>query len=170
LRAFRMTADGLTGVHKQVPWEPGENTAVCKRTAGEAAAWGGYAYGYGYGTVAPADLDPHVEPAPFMACSCGFYAYFDGANTYMNTTRVAGLIEGYGHLIVGSRGFRAENARIVALIQPGEMTDDEEFEWRSVCAAYPDAVIFADVAEAVARFPLTPVDLKAVSAVEKQAS
>jgi len=168
LRAFRMTEDGLTGVHKQVPWGPGENVAECLATASDYAAWDGYCYG-SY-AAAIADWKPHVERAPFMHCSCGWYAYVDGSNTYLTTSRVAGLIEGYGHLVVGSRGFRAEKARIVALIQPGEMTYDEEFEWRSVCAAYPDAVTFTSVDEALARFPLTPVDLKAVSAVEKQAS
>lgn len=50
-------------------------------------------------------------------CHCGFYAHTDGKDdyrVYQNT--VTGIIEGWGRVTIGSRGFRAEKARIVAFI------------------------------------------------------
>lgn len=80
-----------------------------------------------------------------MGCQCGFYAYFDrGSNPYHSVLNVLGLIEGYGVATVGSRGFRCEKARIVALIgQP------EQFK------RYPGIPVFPDVDSAVTEFPLT---------------
>lgn len=65
-------------------------------------------------------------------CACGFYAYFDGKNDYNGSTDAAvqALIEGYGVCTVGSRGFRASKARLVAFVdphgsEPEEAPDDE---------------------------------------------
>lgn len=59
------------------------------------------------------------------ACTCGFYAYTDWNSLYQNSLTsvddyVFGLIRGYGHVTVGSMGFRAEKADIVALTFPHE--------------------------------------------------
>lgn len=51
-------------------------------------------------------------------CECGYYAYFNGENTYAKTGRVSAIIEGYGVCTVGSRGFRASKAKLVALVLP----------------------------------------------------
>lgn len=50
-------------------------------------------------------------------CSCGFYAYFDGEkNVFAGVlTSVAGVIEGYGETLIGTKGFRSMKSRIVAL-------------------------------------------------------
>lgn len=54
-----------------------------------------------------------------MACACGYYAYFDkGNNPHAGKTTVHALIEGYGVCTVGERGFRAEKAKLVALVDP----------------------------------------------------
>lgn len=52
-----------------------------------------------------------------LDCHCGYYAHTDGKDdyrTYQNT--LTGIIEGWGRVTIGSRGFRAQKARIVAFI------------------------------------------------------
>lgn len=90
-RSFEVTADGkLTGVHQQAPWGPGENVASCITVMGG---------------------EGHRPPA--VGCGCGFWAYHDGSSYPAGP--VSGVIEGYGRVTIGPRGFRAEKARIVAL-------------------------------------------------------
>lgn len=61
---------------------------------------------------------------PTKRCSCGFYAYYEVDQWSQHPAfagkfqRVHGVIEGYGRCVVGSKGFRAENALIVALLIP----------------------------------------------------
>jgi len=66
---------------------------------------------------------------PSMArCSCGYYAYFSDkyrehdsySDSPKNEVRVVGVMEGTGEAIVGTRGFRASNARLIALALPNE--------------------------------------------------
>ena len=60
---------------------------------------------------------------------------------------VTGLIEGYGRVTIGSKGFRCEKARIVAFIG-----------WRiprDVRRAYPDVPRFRTRRFAFRRFPLS---------------
>lgn len=60
-----------------------------------------------------ADLG-EIEHRP-ETCTCGFYAYIEGNNEYAARHRVAGIIEGYGETWIGTRGFRTQKARIVAV-------------------------------------------------------
>lgn len=55
-----------------------------------------------------------------QACSCGFYAYHPRAlvRTYGNPLTISAMVEGYGRVTVGSRGFRAEKMRLLCLINP----------------------------------------------------
>ncbi len=96
LRAFKVDRLGrLAGPSHGGIFKPGENVAQC---------------GYGYKhQVASKD------------CACGYYAYFNGKNTYnegINSGNVTALIEGYGTVTLGSEGFRAEKAKLVALVEP----------------------------------------------------
>lgn len=51
------------------------------------------------------------HPSPYPACTCGFYArYHHHANDGLTT----GVIEVAGRVILGTKGVRAEKARIVA--------------------------------------------------------
>lgn len=56
------------------------------------------------------------------SCTCGFYAYNNQEslirNSYTNDSAVFGLIKGYGKVTIGTKGFRAEKADIVALSRP----------------------------------------------------
>lgn len=55
-------------------------------------------------------------------CICGFYAYTNIesiiSNSYNQTASVFGLIRGHGKVTIGTKGFRAEKADIVALAAP----------------------------------------------------
>ena len=50
-------------------------------------------------------------------CTCGFYAYFSPAYNQLGGD-VEGVIEGHGRATVGTKGFRVERAKIVALVVP----------------------------------------------------
>lgn len=50
-------------------------------------------------------------------CTCGFYAYLDeGQNPNDHDGNVLAIVEGYGVVTYGSRGFRAEKIKVLALI------------------------------------------------------
>lgn len=143
LRSFRVDRLGrLSGVSYKHVWRPGVNRAKCggrDRSQTIQLAIGGISYGptYGFATgsggaftvigeTAPEEVK--VKPRPVslvkhragqLGCSCGYYAYFDdGSNPHHGSDCVRGVIEGFGTVTVGSRGFRAEKARLVALIDP----------------------------------------------------
>lgn len=111
-----------------------------------------------------------------LACHCGYYAYFDGANDYMHTSaggfsslpwtatrwsaetsrpRVAGIIEGYGVCTVGSRGFRASKARIVALVLPTPETPSGQVRDMLIRRNYPDVPVYDNQLEATTAHALS---------------
>lgn len=114
-----------------------------------------------------------------IACQCGFYAYFDGGNDYLSQAwasggaitisngylvtggsedrapRVAAVVNGWGLVTVGSRGFRAEKAEVVALISPKSEQAKHEVAFAKVRRNYPDVEVFETEVEAVRAFPLT---------------
>jgi len=100
LRSFaldRTTARLLGPTHGQYVFNSGENVARCGSNAG------------------------YTQPRHRVGskgCSCGFYAYYNGRNTYYNHATIAAIIEGYGVVTYGSEGFRAEKCRIVAAVNP----------------------------------------------------
>lgn len=102
IRAFSADQAGrLYGVTFTVPWLSGENIKRCLAPEG------------------PCGVD-----AATTFCTCGFYAITENTNNeymrgpYGRPPLVEGVIEGYGQVVVGSKGFRAEKARIVALVVP----------------------------------------------------
>jgi hypothetical protein len=54
-------------------------------------------------------------PAPSAKCSCGFYGRYDIQGALYQGGDVTGVIEVSGRVILGTKGVRAERARIVAL-------------------------------------------------------
>lgn len=155
------------------PWQPGENVAVCHRQWSldqETTRWVIPTVTFQHTLLTQsvriplvaeptsADLRPKVpeHPVASLDCSCGFYAFFDtGDNQYDDGMGIYGLVEGYGVLTVGERGFRASKARIKALIAPGGIW------YRAILmdiAANYHVPIFATPQEALARFPLTRPD------------
>lgn len=143
LRAFSVSpGHQLTGVVHPIPWFLGENNARCIRDQwpypdDAAALPGGHRI---------AGLD----------CTCGFYAYFDNSNDYYEKLygipKVTGIVEAYGTVTIGSRGFRASKARIVAIVRP------HAFLWldqNAITGNYPGVPVYATVAEALAAHPTT---------------
>lgn len=96
------------------------------------------------------------HPVATLECVCGFYAYFDTAhNPHADEGGIFGLIEGYGLVTVGARGFRASKARIKALVMPA---DGRPALWLRVIQNYNGIPIFDDIHQAIAQFPLTLPD------------
>lgn len=99
MRSFAVGDDGeLRGIFHTELWKPGENIAKC---------------GIGCDRVLG-------EKSPNMQCNCGFHGYHNGDNDFGEELlgRVTAVVEAYGKVIVGDRGFRAEKARILAIVDP----------------------------------------------------
>lgn len=125
-RSFRVDALGrLTGVSYRVVWTPGENEATCKASTSFAPCGG---------------IDK---------CAHGFYAYYDSSDDYHDPGMVSGVIEGYGEAVIGTRGFRAMKARIVALHIP---EDVKPALARMVRRNYPDIPVFDTFEHMVSEF------------------
>lgn len=109
-----------------------------------------------------------------LNCQCGFYAYFDGGNDYLRddfsamsyagmfltrtedkAARVGAIVNAWGKATVGSRGFRAEKAEIVALIVPSGTAARHEVAFTKARRNYPDVQVFDTEKDAVRAFPLT---------------
>jgi hypothetical protein len=73
----------------------------------------------GYGHPPPVEVDP----VTLTRCGCGWWAYWDMASLSANRPMsfsgsglpVLGVIEGYGRVLLGERGFRSQKAKIAAL-------------------------------------------------------
>ncbi len=94
-------------------------------------------------TVEGCDGSVHPSTHAFdSSCECGFWAYDELGFT--SHGRVTGIIEGYGRTTIGTKGFRCEKARIVALCRE----DDDKVltlsEWLQLKALYPDAEFYDD--------------------------
>lgn len=135
VRAFEVDSLGrLTGVSYKKVWKPGENEAECKYreriesrnmsvktdeygtkyyVANEVALYNGTYVGPHEGSFEYSEHD-------MSTCSCGYHAYYDGSNDYHKPGEtVTAVVEGYGETVIGTRGFRAAKAKILALHIPG---------------------------------------------------
>ena len=54
--------------------------------------------------------------SPSRSCDCGIYAWYSPDDTAMLHARVFGAVEASGLVLMGDRGFRAEQARIIAVV------------------------------------------------------
>lgn len=132
-RAFDVDKLGrLRGVTYDQVWKPGENVATCQAdamTMQSLIAYPGSWYGRSAGGSHPVvpitryttGVDAFRKPKPphgLVGCKCGFYGYYDGSNDYHKPERISAVVEGYGEVVIGTRGFRATKARIVALTIP----------------------------------------------------
>jgi hypothetical protein len=92
----------LTSVTRRVVWGP-TLTASC---APDVQA------GPGLGPATP----PGDHRAPAAGCRCGIYGWYDPSDTGILRAGVFGVVEASGLILMGERGFRAERARIVAVV------------------------------------------------------
>lgn len=114
IRAFSVDRLGrLIGPQFGTVFRPGENLAQCVSQSQAVSFTTGH--GMIFVSDAPHNEVPHQIGS--VGCTCGYYAYFDRkANRYQMPGNVLGLIQGYGTATTGSRGFRAEKAKLLALI------------------------------------------------------
>ncbi|WGW12701.1 hypothetical protein LWF01_02720 [Saxibacter everestensis] len=141
LRVFKVTPEGwLTGIYYPSVWRAGENTAQ-------------------HLTQSP---HPEVKECgkPWGACRCGFYGYYLGSNDYAQSGDISGCVDGYGEIVLSSRGFRAKKAWIRALFIPkqfpvvstdgggGVLRPDHrwELEPANIAVNYPGIPIYTDFA------------------------
>ena len=81
-------------------------------------------------------------PAPISMCHCGFYAkhdhtYFDDiAGWIEDTTYVAGVIEAWGKILLGDKGFRAQYARIVAITPYTNLSLKNRHRIKNIASSY----------------------------------
>jgi len=144
VRAFRLQVYGteikLSGpLFPNFLWQPGVNTRIC--------------YSLGSKGRAPEhDLE---------LCSCGFYAYHHHSGVSerdrSNSMSVIGIIEGSGKVMLGTKGFRANEARISAL----SMSKYQRFIEldKAVHHYYPDVEFFERPADMYSRYPSSYLDL-----------
>lgn len=181
VRCFRLDKLGRLNAMNSFPnpvWTPGENIAECHRqwaidenvkfyqnpsfpassvitsnnfTASMQSMINSITYGGGSNF----DMQYYHVPEHDVAaqdCVCGFYAYFDnGNNPHDSPGAVHGVIEGYGRLTVGARGFRCPKARIKALVLPKVRSA----LLMQVAVNYDGIRIFTSIDEALKVFPLT---------------
>lgn len=105
-------------------WQPEVNEAVCKRPQESPTSAAFRAWARGAGPAILPDRLSADEPggrhtAPDESCTCGFYAFWAAEPAPVSAQfPVAGVVEGSGRTLIGSRGFRCAKARIVALHIP----------------------------------------------------
>src|SRR4051794_1477530 len=97
LRTFRIGPGGrLYSLSSDIAWPTGTNTAQC---------------------LTPQPGAPASHAAPNPDCTCGFHAY--GSETAAaedpKSRHVLAVVACWGRIIAGTRGIRAEYARIEAL-------------------------------------------------------
>lgn len=114
LRSFAVTPRSeLTGVTYTGQWVDGDNQARC--------AMSDLSF-YGEQPLMKDHLEAWLvpeHPVGKIDCTCGYYAYFDNNNNeYQHGINVEGIIEAWGKITIGERGFRASKARIRALVMP----------------------------------------------------
>lgn len=108
------------------------------------------------------DFKKHKSPE--ISCYCGIYAHYLPIESYTrNYPAVFGVIEGSGKILMGTKGFRAEKAKILALAGYGhhnewfEVSDSERSRYgRESLLEFCDSIgvhYFDDVQEMIHQFP-----------------
>ncbi len=141
VRTFRIGGDGtLYPLFVETPWRDGTNHARCRvRTGGEA----------------------HAAPEP--SCTCGFYAYADprDAAEYPQSRHVLAVVACWGRIVAGTRGIRAECARIEAIWTSAAVPPELA---AAVAARYPSVAVLDDRAGLLVAHPVTVLDCYAAPA------
>jgi hypothetical protein len=142
LRTFRVGAGGvLYPLFSPDPWMPGANAARCvrRRMLGGALS------------------TERTHEVPGTDCTCGYYAYgsVEAASEYPNAEYVLAVVSCWGHLVAGTRGIRAQYARIDAIwmspVVPADLAD-------SVARRYPEVAVCADRNLMLSRYPPLALD------------
>lgn len=142
LRTFRIgEAGGLFPLFDDRAWSDQMNTAQCPLAMA--------------GDQPIADRPAHVPPD--ADCSCGFYAYGTptAALDYPHARHVLAVVACWGKVIAGTRGIRAQHARLQAIFMSDRVPVDLS---RLVAARYSDAQVYGDRARMLTRHVPTVLD------------
>jgi hypothetical protein len=128
----------LTALHNRYVWEPGVNQASC----------GGNPL-----IRRPTKMAHNFDPS----CSCGFYArYFPedllDMSATSNLNSVVGVIEATGRVAHGTRGFKAEKARILAICPVSTLLHPSK-KTLPIMAGYYGVPLLRNMEEIVRHFP-----------------
>lgn len=130
--ALAVQLDGARG-----RWVPGVNEAECRGSMRHP---------------------PQMIPVQ-NGCGCGFWAYWaedpGGGHAYVRSPDVAGMIEGWGRYVAGTKGFRCAKAKILALCVQTHPGYSEE--WRvtaeQALAAVYQVPVYSSVTTMLKAFP-----------------
>jgi hypothetical protein len=138
LRSWSIDDKGrLRGVTHPAIWTPGENVSACRAPSGPIGLH------CGDPACALCRHLPTSQPKPPAAhtfdpeCQCGFWAYDEVG--FEEHGDAVGIIEGYGRTTIGTKGFRCEKAKIVALCRDTEKGTLSLSEWLRLKELYPAA-------------------------------
>ncbi len=148
-REWFIAADGLRGAQGRL-WRPGTNTAEC----------------YGRHAVMLRVLDDRLAGTGIATpthsverwCTCGLYSWRQPDRIRMRQDKVAGVVESWGRVLIGERGYRAQYARVVALCGPRASNDGRPcaagplHEKRVATAAQYSVPYFETLDDAIAHF------------------
>lgn len=163
IRGWTVEADGvLRSPSQRYQWAPGENRVVspcsCNPKKNEDESWT---------ELVERAKEWRVNEHDFLTSQCGFYAYLDHAREshLYDTNAIAGVIEGFGETVIGTKGFRCQRAKIAAIaIEPinavWEMADHVV---KRIRANYPGVPIFESRLAMISEFPLSRIEDFAVS-------
>lgn len=88
-------------------------------------------------------------------CDHGFWAFYEPNVEYASAARVFGIVEGYGEVVIGTKGFRASKARIVALSLPNAASEVEDYGRSLVRRNYPDVPAYPSLVKMLAEHALS---------------
>ena len=110
----------ITGELKSTNWDYSWTVGVnASAHMPSRSTWGGIPSSIAMWGAAPKSCE-----YPTTECSCGFYAYhgedywWESGYPSSKGPMIAGVIEGFGRMVVASKGFRAGKAVILALAAP----------------------------------------------------
>lgn len=155
VRAWRIDGRGQLwplSVRTAPPWEPGENLARCFKEADRPV-----------GSRCENPDCPLCNGtrthADFQAdCVCGFYGVWQPLTVPVNHEApwyVAGVVEAYGRVVLGSNGFRAAKARVLALCGTHPAWRRERMPMPPLHRQWEQVPRFESLSEALAEYPTT---------------
>jgi hypothetical protein len=139
VRTFRVGPGGvLYPLFSNRAWTEGTNAAQCR-------------------VFRPDHAESAAHAAPEPDCTCGFYAYSSalGAAEYPNAKHVLAVVACWGRVVAGTRGLRAEYARIEAIWVSNAVPAYLAEEMRN---SYPSVAVYADKDTMLAEHPPTDLD------------
>ncbi len=88
-------------------------------------------------------------------CEHGFWAYYTPQGRFASADTVYAVVEGFGECVIGTKGFRASKARIVALSLPPTTNEMYGYQLSLVQRNYPHVPTYPSLTRMLAEHPLS---------------